>query len=132
MNSEILDTIALGIKTVDACENFFSQVPKRSDSFKIKCALSKGILNVRLKSIEKYIKEFKEKNFDNTFQVIIILTYTLEDSYNGEGSNEQLEDLDSLREILKDLRYLVLLSDNEVLLIAESKIEQIRKKYNLD
>jgi hypothetical protein len=130
MDSNVLDTLALSIITVDKCEQFFAKVAKRTDKSTIKCALSKGILSVRLRSVQKYIQEFKENNFKNTNQVIIILTYTLEDSYNREGTGEELEDLEYLRTIIEELRYLIL-SDYEDLLLAELKIKEIRTKYQI-
>ena len=130
MDSNILNTLALSIITVDKCEQFFDKVPKRPDTFTIKCALAKGILSVRLRSVEKHIEEFKENKFKNTFKVIILLTYTLEDSYNREGTGEELEDLEYLRTIIKELRYLIL-SDYEDLVLAELKIKEIRIKYQI-
>lgn len=105
-------------------EELIKKVPVRSEKFAIKCALSKGILSMRLQLWNLNLQEFKQNDFRNRFKCVVSLTYTIEDSYNEVDSPEALPDLEVLRKYLTELRYLIM-GDSSDLNLAQIKINEI-------
>ncbi len=103
-----------------------SKVPPRTSKTFLKCGLTRGVLNVRLKVLLKFIQEFKNKNWNSIFHCITVLTYTIEDSYTNSDQPTALPNVEYIRSTLEKIRYLVL-SEEEDILYAEKQIKQILK-----